>query len=803
MMKKVPSTTKKLANSIKKNGKESWKGIQRQISGGKNRSGLSFDSKMRTLLRSQPALDQEELFQSPVIGAKYSHSNSERKKKESGNMETKIMPRRNAIRRSRRKLRLRPRDRKNSEDEEWTDIVEKRPAVKGLTMTEIVQVAIFKEKLQSSVNRRKEEEKRKSLSMSRNSSRPSSATLRSSRRIRSRASRRSGSSSRKGRNSQSRNRRNSQSKTRRELTQNRRSSFLKAADNPVLQSAALWRNYELSRRLSTGDNIGRFTEPSRVAPVPIQPSRDPLPIWKQSAEPDAHLWTDCDSSNESCYLKSQPDCKSKSSSRERCNACRIAVHTNCKKKNQALPKCRVTFNDGHQTSSLAEHKWVKLPRASGRCSYPDCREKFDKSKLPKMLSTEKKHSEEEAPVMCSWCKQSYHYKCAMKLANEDVCDFGEHRQLVVPPSWIHKKSDSEMEERDDVERRLTDDFEIIPEDVGDKTPLLVFINPKSGGNQGHYVLAEMQYLLNPRQIFDLTKGGPKQALELFRDVPNLRILCAGGDGTCGWVMSTIDDVGFAVKPPVAILPLGTGNDLSRSFDWGGGYTGGDLSKILKAVENGKVSALDRWNIDADEEINLPLKVLNNYFTVGVDAEACLKFHSEREQNPDKFNSRLGNKILYTHYGVMEFLKFNCASREMYKHVNIICDGEDMTAKLERIKACCVMLLNIKSYSGGFKPWDESKGKASTADEKIEVLAFSHHQFVNLYLAKGTGESLGQFSEVELILNHTLALQVDGEPVQIKVNPSASARFKISHRNQHRLMMRRRGKDKKRVPEPDF
>ena len=60
-----------------------------------------------------------------------------------------------------------------------------------------------------------------------------------------------------------------------------------------------------------------------------------------------------------------------------------------------------------------------------------------------------------------------------------------------------------------------------------------------------------------------------------------------------------------------------------------------------------------------------------------------------------------------------------------------------------------MLLNIKSYSGGFKPWDESKGKGSTEDKRIEVLAFSHHQFVNLYLAKGTGESLGQFSQVEL------------------------------------------------------
>lgn len=90
----------------------------------------------------------------------------------------------------------------------------------------------------------------------------------------------------------------------------------------------------------------------------------------------------------------------------------------------------------------------------------------------------------------------------------------------------------------------------------------------------------------------------------------------------------LDQVDLECQPPIAVIPLGTGNDLARCLRWGGGYEGESIHKLLHKIARASTIMVDRWQIelydtappDPDQKITdtrIPYNIINNYFSIGV------------------------------------------------------------------------------------------------------------------------------------------------------------------------------------------
>ncbi|XP_075886878.1 diacylglycerol kinase eta isoform X4 [Nelusetta ayraudi] len=208
---------------------------------------------------------------------------------------------------------------------------------------------------------------------------------------------------------------------------------------------------------------------------------------------------------------------------------------------------------------------------------------------------------------CLWCKAMVHTACMDLYPRK--CPLGQCKVSIIPPTALNSID--------------SDGFWKATCPPSCASPLLVFVNSKSGDNQGVKFLRRFKQLLNPAQVFDLVNGGPHLGLRLFQKFDNFRILVCGGDGSVGWVLSEIDKLSLHKQCQLGVLPLGTGNDLARVLGWGPSCDDDtQLPQILEKLERASTKMLDRWSI-MTYEIKIPPK--HSFPTTPEGHEDC-QFH---------------------------------------------------------------------------------------------------------------------------------------------------------------------------------
>ena len=216
--------------------------------------------------------------------------------------------------------------------------------------------------------------------------------------------------------------------------------------------------------------------------------------------------------------------------------------------------------------------------------------------------------------------------------NEDDDDDSDDEEEIVPTNLRELKQQRQLQQRyTPIERNVNNEYTVI-----------AFINSHSGGGHGQKVYVALIELLGPKYVIDLqscceddTSPKPEDYLQPLALDSRVRILVCGGDGTMGWIASSIDIVWKRISTlrqpeggdtssnisssnnkqvsqicqhhlPFACLPLGTGNDLSRVLLWGKSYYDvcgkgtkrrtQNLKRLLDDIANSSISQFDRWRL---------------------------------------------------------------------------------------------------------------------------------------------------------------------------------------------------------------
>ncbi|KAL0453605.1 UNVERIFIED_CONTAM: Diacylglycerol kinase [Sesamum latifolium] len=396
-------------------------------------------------------------------------------------------------------------------------------------------------------------------------------------------------------------------------------------------------------------------------------------------------------------------------------------------------------------------------------------------------------------------------------------------------------------------------------------PMVVFINSKSGGRHGPELKARLQELMGEEQVFDLSAVKPHEfvqyglsCLEKFASLGDncaketrekLRIVVAGGDGTVGWVLGCLGELnkqGRLPVPPTGIIPLGTGNDLSRSFGWGGSFPFNWRSAIKRTLEKvacGTTAHLDSWQVlismPAGEELETPYSlkaieetpldqelavegdipekvdcyqgVFYNYFSIGMDAQVAYGFHHLRNEKPYLAQGPISNKLIYSGYSCTQGWFFTPCSSDpglrSLRNILRIYIKKVNRSKWEQIpvpsSVRSIVVLNLPSYGSGRNPWGnlkpdylEKRGfvEAHADDGCLEVFGFKQGWHASMVMVELiSAKHIAQASAIRFELRggewKEAYMQMDGEPWRQRMDKEYSTFVEIKRVPHQSIMVR--------------
>ena len=223
---------------------------------------------------------------------------------------------------------------------------------------------------------------------------------------------------------------------------------------------------------------------------------------------------------------------------------------------------------------------------------------------------------------------------------------------------------------------------------GSKTRARVICNPTSGGGcEPEAIRRELEEI----EAEWITTGGAGDAREAAEDWNDGLLVVVGGDGTVNEVINGLGRAGFPDGVTLAVLPMGTGNDLAATLAIARGSEG-----AREAIREGRVRTLDVARARSE---GVGERFFINVATGGMGAET----------------SSLADEEMKSRWGKLAYFRASLETAKNFevREVKVTLDGENLM-----LRAVNVAIGNCRYAGGGWL----AAPRANPEDGLLDIVA---------------------------------------------------------------------------------